>query len=271
MERGNFIANLPDIVKGFQAKAEKNKVKNLICELKSHPELLPGCILLIPDGNRRFARANGMRPEEGHRAGANIVIDVAKAFNEIGIRTFMVWGLSEDNLRNRSSEELKNIYSIIGDTVDQWGKELADKDGKFIHIGRKDRFPQILVDKLSRVENKTKNNQGNRLVVALDYGEETEDRELIKEVVRKVAEEQKGFSFEEGIDTLLRARTLERRGIRMVDLVIRTSGEFRLSGFGHLAAYAEFYFIKKNLPNVTLLDILNGVKNYTSRDRRGGR
>src|SRR3989304_2273742 len=113
---------------------------------------LPDHIVIIPDGNRRWARARGKAPMEGHAEGLKTMIKTLKAARAWGIHTATVWGLSTENWRERSEQEVNFLMKIISKTIDEYLDE-AKKDGiRLVHLGRKDRLPKVLLDKIAKAE-----------------------------------------------------------------------------------------------------------------------
>lgn len=221
---------------------------------------IPKHIALIPDGNRRWAREKGLPIFEGHRRGFNRVKELAEKVRELGIPVFTAWAFSTENW-NRTKEEVDYLMEIYEKWIDEnLAKALKDQT-RIIHIGRKDRIRESLREKLSEAEEKTKKFSKQYFVVALDYGG--------KDEILRAIEKSKGKLDEETFSQLLDTRELPYPN---PDIVIRTSGEQRTSGFMiWQGAYSEYFFVKKYLPDFTAEDLEECVKDYSSRHRRFGK
>lgn len=224
---------------------------------------VPNHIALVLDGNRRWARARGLPFWEGHRAGFEAGMKVAKAAREWGIHTFTVWGFSTENW-DRSEEEIGCLMKLYKKMVDVVRSEAKKENIRFVHIGRKDRFPKELVDYIKLVEDETRNNTKHLLNVALDYG----GRDEIVRAVNKVLE-----AGEKKIDEKTFAQYLDTgdQPYPYVDLFIRTSGEQRTSGLmPWQMTYAEIYWEVDHLPDFTPEKLREAVLDYSRRRRRFG-
>jgi len=221
---------------------------------------LPKSMLIIPDGNRRWARAHHLEPEKGHWAGGDTVVKLLDIFIDLNIKTIGIWGLSEDNWK-REKQEIDNIMAVVGD-VTQKSLETMQKHGiKFVVIGQKERIKSEYSKLYAILENaqaQTAANTNKTFAVFLDYGERFQLEEFAK-----AREKNPQATSYELISTI-------NKGLPLFDMVLRTSGEQRLSGFGPLASIAEFVVVKKNLPEVDAKDIVGALKEYSGRKRRLG-
>ena len=131
--------------------------------------IVPNHVVIMPDGDRRWARARGVSPSEGHAAGMKNMMKLASAAREWGIHTVSAWGLSTENWQERPKKEvdflMKGIYRMLIKHFD----EMQKNDVRFVHLGRKDRLPKYLLDKIAEVETKTLNNKKHIFNVGLDY------------------------------------------------------------------------------------------------------
>ncbi len=221
---------------------------------------LPRHVALIPDGNRRWAKAKGLPTFEGHRRGFERVKELAEKVTDLGIPIFTVWAFSTENWK-RTKEEVNYLMGIYEQWInDNLVKALKDKI-RIIHIGRKDRIRQSLRKKIINAEDKTKKFTKQFFVVALDYGGRDE--------ILRAIDKSKGKINEDKFSQLLDTNELPYPN---PDLVIRTSGEQRTSGFMiWQGAYSEYMFVKKYLPDFTPADLEQCVKKYMSRQRRFGK
>ena len=222
---------------------------------------IPNHVAIIPDGNRRWARARGLPTFEGHRRGFNVMKNIAKKAREIGIKILTIWAFSTENW-SRSKEEIDYLMDIYESWVDEHLKEALKDQIRIIHLGRKDRIKKSLADKLTDVEQKTKDFNNFYLCIALDYGGKDEIVRAISKIKnnKNVSEKR----FEKFLDTY-------DLPFPNPDLVIRTSGEYRTSGFMiWQASYAELIILDKHLPDFTAKDFEDCIKTYLKRNRRFG-
>ena len=221
---------------------------------------LPNALLIIPDGNRRWARAHGLAPEKGHWAGGETVIKMLGAFKELNIKVIGLWAFGEDNWK-REKHEIDNIMGVVKE-VTKKNLEVMKKNGiKFVVVWNKERIKKEYPDLVKVLENavrETAHNSGKTFAVFLDYGERFQLEEFAK--ARKKDKSATTYEILSRINA----------GLPLFDMVARTSGEQRLSGFGPLASIAEFVVIKKNLPEVDVKDIILAFKEYSGRKRRLG-
>ena len=223
---------------------------------------LPKAMLIIPDGNGRWAKQMGVDISEGHKAGGKTMSEVLKHFLTTGVEVLGIWGFSEDNWK-RTKTEIDKIMEVVESTINQ-NLEILQKNGiKFMVLGNKERiekeYPSLFAAILD-AEAKTSENKTKTLALFLDYGE----RFALEEFAKARENDADSPTYE------LISKT--NNGLPLFDMVLRTSGEQRLSGFGPLASLAEFVSVNKNLPELEDLDILNALREFSKRQRRfGGR
>lgn len=241
---------------------------------------IPNHVAIIPDGNRRWARAHGLPAFEGHRRGFDIAPTIARAARKFGIHTFTVWAFSTENW-NRSQEEVSFLMKLYEKFIDQHLKEAQKEDTKIIHLGRKDRIPVVLRKKIENAEETTKDNKKYILNVALDYGGHDEILRAVDKIVKdiqqgkltpeelhkkigKYNEKYPYYYFKHYLDT-------EDQPYPYPDLTIRTSGEKRISGLlCWQIAYTEFYWEPDHFPDFTPEKLRTAVIDYSYRHRRFG-
>ncbi len=228
--------------------------------------MIPKHVAIILDGNRRWAKEKRLPTLEGHRRGFNRVIELGKKARDMGIRIFTVWAFSTENW-DRTEEEKKYLMKLYQYAIEHNLKEALKNQIRIIHLGRKDRLPKILMDKIVDAEEKTKNFSKYYFCIALDYGG--------KDEMLRVAQQVQSSKFkvqsltQENINKFLDTKDLPQSDI---DLVIRTGGEVRTSGFMiWQAAYAEYMFVKKYLPDFTPNDFAECIKEFQKRQRRFGK
>lgn len=221
--------------------------------------IIPTHVAIILDGNRRWAKERGLPTFEGHRQGFERFKNIVKIAREKGVKILTLWAFSTENWK-RSKEEVSYLMKLYEKIIDSYLSEAKKNQTRLIHIGRKDRINDILRQKLIKAEEETKNYQKNYLALALDYG----GRDEIIRAIKK-ARNLNSNNFEQFLDT----KDLPQQD---VDLVIRTSGEKRTSGFLiWQAAYAEYIFYPKYLPDFTPADFDKCLEEYSQRQRRYGK
>lgn len=230
----------------------------------------PKHIAIMADGNRRWARENGFTDvSHGHRVGATKIAELCRWCDELGIETVTIYLLSTENLK-RSSEELELLCTIIGDVAEEIAKDSADF--RLRTVGHLDLLPESLQDRLRANEELTADHKGVRVNVAVGYGGRQEIVDAVKTLVEELAEQ--GVAAEDMADRI----TAEALGDHMYtsgqadpDLVIRTSGEQRLSGFLlWQSAYSEIWFTDTYWPAFRRVDFLRALRSYGARNRRFG-
>lgn len=235
------------------------------------PDRIPGHIAVIVDGNRRWAKQRLQeRAAFGHRAGAKKVREFLGWCEDAGVGTVTLYLLSADNLRARESVELDDLAGIIAELASQIAE---NPDWRVKHVGSRDGLPDALAQALSGAERKTVDHTGLHVNLAVGYGGRTE---IIAAMRSAIASHQDSGGT---IDTLAEGLTPEvigehlwTRGQADPDLVIRTSGEQRLSDFMiWQSAYSEFYFVEALYPDLREVDLLRALRDYSSRQRRLGK
>jgi undecaprenyl diphosphate synthase len=226
--------------------------------------VIPDHIALILDGNRRWARARGLKSWEGHRAGYEAVRKLARASRKLGVHTFTIWSFSTENW-DRPKKEIDEILKLLRRGLEEFRKEAHEEKVRLVHLGRKDRFPRDIALQLERLEKETKN-YNNVLNLALDYGGRDEIIRATKKIIadKIPAEKVDEKLFESYLDT-------HGQPYPYPDLFIRTSGEQRTSGLlPWQMAYSEFYFEPEHLPDFTPEKLRDIILDYSRRRRRFG-
>ena len=231
---------------------------------------IPHHVGVMLDGNRRWARKAGFtNPTEGHRAGAEHIADLLEWSQEAGIGMVTLWLLSTENLR-RADDELQPLLEIITDVVD----ELAapGQPWKLRMVGALDMLPPAMTTRLTAAEMRTESRTGLQVNIAVGYGGRQEIVDAVKSILESGIEE--GHGIREVIDSLeveTIGEHLYTSGQPDPDLVIRTSGEQRLSGFLlWQSAHSEFWFCEAYWPDFRRVDFLRALRDYAARHRRYG-
>jgi undecaprenyl diphosphate synthase len=226
---------------------------------------VPDHIGMILDGNRRWARAKGLNPWEGHKAGYEAVRKLAKASRGWGVHTFTIWAFSTENWE-RSREEVDKIMDLLKVGLEEFGKEAHEEKVRLVHLGRKDRFPKDITEKIIQLEKETRCYEGYVLNLALDYGGRDEILRATKKIIQDKIPVEKldEKKFAEYLDT-------GDQPYPYVDLFIRTSGEQRTSGFlPWQMTYAEYFWELDHLPDMTAEKLRDAILDYSRRRRRFG-
>lgn len=225
---------------------------------------LPKHVLIIPDGNRRWAKQKNHHSIQGHRKGAAKIIEIIKALQKLKeIKIITLWGFSADNWK-RDKKEISGIFSLIQNYLQKLLPELKKRNSRFIHLGRIDRIPNPLLKRIQSVEKQTEKNPEQIVCIAVDFGGEDQEIRMLE----------KALSIPKNVKITKEILWSLRDGhgiIPPADLLIRTSGEQRTSDIGWLnGAPTELYFINKFLPDVTIQDIIQAIITYSKRERRMG-
>lgn len=224
---------------------------------------LPEHIAIIPDGTRRWARKRGLPDMEGAKAGAENVHRIVAYLLDAGIKYLTVWGFSTDNWK-RSPEQVSFLFEQAQAWIEGDAPWLHSRGVRILHIGRKDRLPSGLRQAIRYWGEVTQENTGMTVVAAFDYT----GRDEVIHAVRRII--QAGITPKMVNDDLF-SRYLYTTGIPDVDLVIRTSGELRLSNFMlWQTAYSEYYFPPILWPDFDEKELEKALQVYSERQRRLG-
>lgn len=234
---------------------------------------IPTHLGLILDGNRRYAREMGLDSvADGHREGARRLDEVLQWCADLGIKIVTVWVLSPENI-SRSKGEVEALYGVIKDKMEDLTRNPVIGKNRFRvkAFGKLESLPVDLQEAIQKCETSTKNFDRHILNIAIGYG----GREEIVEAAKKALMQKKGSSVEDLIEGLTVediANHLYTCDIPDPDLIIRTSGEIRLSGFLlWQSAYSEFYFCDALWPLFRKVDFLRAIRSYQHRNRRFGK
>lgn len=221
---------------------------------------LPAHVGIILDGNRRWAKANGLPSLEGHRQGAEVFKEITQhAFNR-GIKFVSAYVFSTENWQ-RSEEEVGFLMDLVVKAAEQYMQEFNQRGIKVVILGRRDGLRRKVLRAITQAEEKTQGNTKGTLALCLNYGGQAE----ISDAANKLMQEGIPISPESITQALYTPE------LPAVDLLIRTSGEQRLSGFMMWrSAYAELYFSKIMWPAFTTTDFDDALADYQNRSRRFG-
>ena len=231
--------------------------------------VLPQHVGIIMDGNGRWAKKHRLAVAFGHRAGTENLREIIRHTDDLKIRSLSLYAFSTENWR-RSADEVAALMQLILDFFASEIDELDEKNVRITILGEKDRLPQKQRDTLLEAERRTGGNTGLRLNIAINYGGRAE----LTRAARMLAEDVKAGRLDpSAIDEEAFGQRLYTAGQPDVDLLIRTSGEMRLSNFLlWQCAYAEFIFPEKLWPDFAVADYDRALQEFAGRARRfGGR
>ena len=223
---------------------------------------MPKHIAIIMDGNRRWAKKRNLPTKLGHKQGAETLKKLARYANKIGLGYLTVYAFSTENWK-RTEEEVNALMTLLQNYLEDFAKE-ADTENIVIRVlGDRKPLSDKLNEKIDEAIERTKNNTGTIFNIALNYG----GRDEIVHATKTIAEKVKNGEIDvDDINEELVSKSLYTGGIPDPDLLIRTSGEIRLSGFlPWQSVYSEFYFIDKLWPDFTSDDLDEAIKVYSSR------
>lgn len=229
---------------------------------------IPNHVAIILDGNGRWAKLRGKPRIYGHRHGAFNLRDVAKYANSIGIKYMTVYCFSTENWK-RPDDEVNFLMNTPSWYIKRFWKTMVENTNiRYKMIGRRDRLPKKLLNAIEEMEEATKNHTGLTLTLAIDYG----SRDEITTAVKKIASEIKDNKIDiSDINEDLITNNLFTKDYPPLDLMIRTSGEYRISNFLlWQLAYSEFYFTDTYFPDFTPEKFKEALIDFQSRNRRFG-
>lgn len=235
------------------------------------PARMPRHVAVMADGNRRWAKEAGFTDvASGHRAGAVKIAELLQWCDELGIEVATVYLLSVENLQ-REAAELELLLGIIGDVVEEIAGR--DRNWRVQLVGHLDLLPETLAERLRAAEQASEHNTGIRVNVAVGYGGRQEIADAARDLVAQLlAEGKTGEDLLTGITVDGIGAHLYTKGQPDPDLVIRTSGEQRLSGFLlWQSAYSEIWFTEAYWPAFRRVDFLRAIRDYGQRNRRFGK
>lgn len=227
---------------------------------------LPRHVAIIMDGNGRWAKKMGNIRLFGHNKGVGTVREITEAAGELGIEYLTLYAFSTENW-NRPRAEVEGLMKLLSATVVAEAKELMKNNVRMRVIGN-DNLPRAVADKLNECVELTKNNTGLTLVLALSYSSRWE----ITEACRQLAADKAAGLLTEEITEATVSRYMATNFMPDPELLIRTSGEYRISNFLlWQIAYAELYFTNTLWPDFTREDLYRAIVDYQSRERRFGK
>lgn len=238
------------------------------CEANMNSELtIPTHVAIILDGNGRWAKKRGLARSLGHKEGCKAVEQTVYDAGELGIKYLTVYGFSTENWK-RDAEEVFALMQLFRFYMKKLLKIAKDNNVRVKMLGDRQRFDEDIIEGLNKLEEETKDNTGLTFCIAVNYG----GRDEIRRAVSKLSEKVKaGELLPSDITEQLIADTLDTAGIPDPDLLIRTSGELRLSNYLlWQLAYTEIYVTDVLWPDFNKAELLKAIEAFNARDRRYG-
>lgn len=227
----------------------------------------PRHIAIIMDGNGRWAREKKLPRTMGHREGIKRVKEIVRAAGELGLEVLTLFAFSTENWvrpKNEVNVLLRSLVVFLGHELNA----LIKDNVRFLWIGRRDSVPGYVLKSIEEAEEKTRHNSGLTVVLAFNYGSRQEIVDALKKIGKDLLEHSLSL---DSVDEDLFSSYLYTKGLSDPDLLIRTSGEMRLSNFLlWQASYAELYFPKKYWPDFKKEDLVKAIRFYKRRERRFG-
>ncbi|MDY2793922.1 MAG: isoprenyl transferase [Peptostreptococcus porci] len=230
-------------------------------------EKIPNHIAIIMDGNGRWAKSKFMPRTYGHKVGVETIRKIVKECSRLGVKYLTLYAFSTENWK-RPQEEVSALMGLLVTYLKNELDELHKNNVRILTIGDTSKLPSVCVDELEKSIEKTKDNMGVTLSLALNYGSRDDIKKAVREISKDVSD---GKISVEDIDDEMISKHLYTKNIIDPDLVIRTSGEQRLSNFLLWEiAYSEFYFTDIHWPDFDEENLQKAIYSYQKRDRRFG-
>lgn len=230
-------------------------------------ENLPKHIAIIMDGNRRWARNKGLPVGLGHKEGAKTLEKIVRYAKQIGIKYITVYAFSTENWK-RSKEEVSTLMNLMMNYLESYSKRADSENIKVKIIGNRQGLSDKMNDLIDKCMERTKDNTGITFNIALNYGGRDELLGAVKNIAEKIQNNEMKI---EDITKQTISDNLYTKGQPDPDLLIRTSGEIRLSNFlPWQLVYSEFVFVDKNWPDFSEKDLDEAIEEYQKRNRKFG-
>jgi undecaprenyl diphosphate synthase len=225
---------------------------------------LPRHVAVIMDGNGRWAQERGLARIEGHRAGSDSVSEIVEASARLGIKVLSLFAFSKENWK-RPRQEVSRLWTLLRNYLKKDGRVLSENDLRLMVIGQRDGIPRAVLGELERLEAKTRDNRRMTVVLALNYGGRAEIVDAVKGLLREKGADPDALTEEAFAGRLSTALLPDP------DLLIRTSGEMRVSNFLlWQIAYAEMWITPVLWPDFRKKHLLEALCAYQARERRFG-
>lgn len=246
---------------------KRNKKDSEELRKKINTRKIPAHIAIIMDGNGRWARKRNLPRSFGHKAGVEAVRDIVKACSELGVKVLTLYTFSTENWK-RPADEVSTLMKLLSEYLRSELNELDKNNVKIRSIGDLSKLPVVCQNDLQNAFNTTKNNDGLILNLALNYGGRSEIVDAVKKISRLVKD---GRIKPEDINANMVSSFLSTSGLPDPDLIIRPSGELRISNFLlWQSAYSELWFSDIYWPDFKRYNLYEAIIDYQKRDRRFG-
>ena len=230
-------------------------------------ENMPKHIAIIMDGNRRWAKAQGKPASFGHKAGAKVIEKIVRHANEIGLKYITVYAFSTENWK-RAEDEVQALMMLLQNYLDEYSKRADTENIRVKILGDISALSEGMQKSINKCMERTKDNTGVTFNIALNYGGRNERLKAIRQIAKEVKEDK--IEIEDITEEKV-SDSLYTKGEPDPDLLIRTSGELRLSNFlPWQLVYTEFLFVDKNWPDFSEEDLDNAIIEYQRRTRKFG-
>ena len=230
--------------------------------------MYPDHVAIIMDGNGRWAKNKGLPRLAGHKAGVERLKEIVDSTVNCNISFLTLYAFSSENW-NRPKLEINDLMNLLENFLNKDAKKFLKENIRLRVIGRRDRLNRSIIDKIEKLEIDSNKNNGLNLIIALDYGGREDIRSAIIKIFNDFVRKDKSIerlTLEEIENNLM------TNGIPDPDLIIRTSGEYRISNFLlWQSAYSEYEFVSCNWPDFNTSSYIEVLKNFENRDRRYGR
>ena len=248
-----------------KTQTEEDKKKQ---ELLKQSGEIPLHIAIIMDGNGRWAKSRGSIRLHGHKVGVDSVRDITESCAQLGVKYLTLYAFSTENW-GRPSTEVQGLMRLLVSSLRKEADNLNKNDIRLATIGQMDRFPQDCRNELNEAIELTKNNQRLELCLALSYSGRWDITEAVKKIAKHVKE---GRLDPDLINDQMISDHLSTANVPDPDLIIRTSGEYRISNFLlWQLAYSELYITQTYWPDFRRDELYEAIRSYHQRDRRFGK
>lgn len=229
-------------------------------------EKIPNHVGIIMDGNGRWAKMRGLPRSKGHEAGYKAIKEISKHIFKRGVKILSIYAFSTENFK-RSDEEVNNLMNLFIKGFKELQKTYNEDNIKLVFSGRREPLRRDVLNAMDEIVNSTKDNTGGVLNICINYGGQPEIVDTTKKLISMVQNSEIKL---EDIDEEVFRKNLYQ-DLPPIDLLVRTSGEMRLSGFMlYNSAYAEYYFTDVYFPDFNMEELEKAIDAYNGRDRRFG-
>ena len=244
-----------------------NTIEQTADFLDCSPQSVPQSVAIIMDGNGRWAQQRGLRRSAGHEEGAKRVRPIVTEAAHLGLKALTLYSFSIENW-NRPREEIEVLMHLYAEYLRRERPTIITNNCRLRHLGQREGLPQIVLDELDETVHASAGNDGMFLCLALNYGSRAELVDAARDIARQAAD---GRLAPDDIDDAVISRSLYTVDVPDPDLLIRTSGEMRLSNFLlWQLSYAEFYVTDVHWPDFHVEQLHQAMRAYAHRERRFG-